>query len=435
MPVVVAILTTTVLGIPVTLLIDRNARGPILVGLSYLYGTAVIYFVELALALLGVRWTLFDVNLLTIIVSAACYVAKGKGSVAAGSGASVERRWRWSVVDLATVIMVAAFTSFATIARMWEWDFWAIWGLKARTFFEFGTIDWRFLQSPWNDFAHPDYPLLVPFNYVYASLTAGVWSDRWIGFITVAFGVALILIVRGLASMETTPNLAAAIAFASTVFALSRFVGLAEGPMSACAGAGLLFLRRAFLYDDSQAMRHGALLIGLAAAVKDEGSALLMTVVIAVALVNRRSLLRLWPAFAVALPWIVIRALHRYQSPFMRGDFTGRVAHRISHPAEMTALLFHYLNSRWMWLGIVVALFVVPFSMLVRERFVLLAFALQIGAYVAVYFGTPYGVEWHIATSWSRVPNHVATPLLYVVMLMLARTYDSAHAEARPEQQ
>src|ERR1051326_5399770 len=82
-----------------------------------------------------------------------------------GDGASsISRRSSWSRPS-----------SFATIARMWEWDFWAIWGLKARTFFEFGTIDWRFLQSPWNDFAHPDYPLLVPFNYVYASLTAGVW--------------------------------------------------------------------------------------------------------------------------------------------------------------------------------------------------------------------------------------------------------------------
>jgi len=433
MPVVVAILTTTVLGIPVALAIDRNARGPMLVGLAYLYGTAVIYFVELALALLGVHWTLFDVNLIAIIVSAGCFaigpLAPQRGERGRGEGQKP------SIVDVATLIVVAAYASFATIARPWEWDFWAIWGLKARTFFEAGTIDWKFLQSPWNDFVHPDYPLLLPLNDVYASLTGGVWNDRWLGFITVAFGIALLLIVRGLASMETTPNLAAAIAFASTIFALSRFIGLPEGLMAAFAGAGLLFLRRTFMFDDDAAMRHGALLVGLAAAAKDEGTALLVTVVIAVAVVRWRSLLRLWPAFAVALPWIIIRTLHHYQSPFMRGDFAGRVAQRLAHPAEMIGLLLHYLNNRWMWLGLVVALFVVPFSMLVRERFILIAFALQIGAYIAVYFGTPFGLEWHIATSWSRLPNHVATPLLYVVMLMLARTYDSAHAEARSEQQ
>ena len=44
-------------------------------------------------------------------------------------------------------------------------------------------------------------------------------------------------------------------------------------------------------------------------------------------------------------------------------------------------------------------------------------------------------VEWQIATSWPRLTFHLATPLLYVVMLTLAQTYDFAHAEARSKQQ
>ena len=429
MPVVVAILTTTVLGIPIALAIDRNARGTTLLGLSYLYGSALIYFVELTLALLGVHWTLLNVNLAALLIAAvAGYVASRKPQ------SSVLSPQSFNVVDIATLIVVTAYASFATIARVWEWDFFAIWGLKARTFFEAGTIDWRFVQSPWNDFAHPDYPLLPPLNFVYASLTGGVWSDRWLGFFNVAFGVAFLLIIRGVAAMETTPLIAAVITFAATRVGLSRFIGLAEAPLIAFAGAGLLFLRRAILYDDRAALRHGAILIGLAATAKDEGTALLATVIAAFTLVNWRAAWRLWPSLAVALPWMFIRAVHQYQSPFLRGTFLSRVMTRIVDPARFVELINRYLTDRWLWLAMLMAVIIVPSAIRRREKFVLIAVALQMLGYVVVYFGTPYDLEWHFATSLSRVTNHVATPLLYVVMLMLMRTYDSAHAEARPEQ-
>ena len=427
MPVVVALLTTIVLGIPITLAIDRNARGTTLLGLAYLYGTGLIYFVELALALAGVHWTLLNVTLIAIVASIVP-LAPRRGERGRGEG-----RARFNIVDAATLIVVAAYTSFATIARVWEWDFFAIWGLKARTFFDAGTIDWRFLQSPWNDFIHPDYPLLLPLNYVYASLTAGAWNDRWMGVITVAFGVALLLIVRGLAAMESTPLIAAAITFAATFFALSRFIGLAEAPMIAFAGAGALFVRRAILFDDDAAMRHGALLIGLAAATKNEGMAFLLAVVIALAFTKRALLLRLWPAFAIALPWIITRALHRFPTDLARGPFVERLFHRLADPIPVVALLIQYLTSVWMWVAILIGFVIVPAAERSRARFVLIASAVQIAIYIAIYLGTPNSVEWQIATSWSRLPKHVATPLLYVVMLMLARTYDSAHAEARSE--
>src|SRR6185295_18194043 len=84
-----------------------------------------------------------------------------------------------SVVDVATLATIAAHVAYATLARVWEWDFWAIWGLKARAFYEIRTIDWRMLASPWNDFVHPEYPLLLPLNYLHVALLNGEWNDRW----------------------------------------------------------------------------------------------------------------------------------------------------------------------------------------------------------------------------------------------------------------
>jgi hypothetical protein len=401
------------------------------IGLAFLYATGIIYFVELALAVAGVRWNVWNVTLpaLTLTI-ATIMIVKPRFS-----------KPRLTPVDALTTITIAAYALYATVARLWEWDFWAIWGLKARVFFEIHTIDWRFLESRWNDFVHPDYPLLLPLNYVYSALLGGGWSDRWLGAFTVAYAVALLLIVRELTARETTPLIASTVTFAATAFALSGFIGLAEAPLIAFAGAAILFLRRAILFDDTAAMRHGALLAGLAACTKNEGMALLVTIVVALALSKRRLVWRFWPAFALALPWIILRMFHRLPTDLVRGSFLTRALRRAPHLGAEGMLLLRNLNAPWVWAALLVALLVVPHALRVRERFVLLVFVLQVAIYVVTYLGTPFNIEWQILTSWPRLTAHVATPLLAVVMLMLARTLapehgpedDLAHAEARPE--
>jgi hypothetical protein len=397
------------------------------IGLSFLYATGIIYFVELALALVGVRWNVWNVSIPALVIAIALVVL-------------TKPRFRWprlAVVDALTFLTIVAYTLYATVARVWEWDFWAIWGLKARVFLEAHTIDWRFLESRWNDFIHPDYPLLLPLNYVYTSLLSGGWNDRWLGLVTVAFAVAFLLIVRDLVARETTPLIASTIAFAATAFALSGFIGLAEAPLIAFAGAAILFLRRAILFDDAAAMTHGALLAGLAACTKNEGMALLLTIAVALALSKARLVWRLWPAFAVALPWVIIRAVHRFPTDLAQGTFTARVLSRLRHLGDIGGLLLRYLHAPWLWTAILVALLVVPHALRARERFVLLVFVFQIAIYVVTYLGTPYTVEWQVATSWPRLTAQVAAPLLVVVMLMLARMFapedDLAHAEARSD--
>lgn len=401
------------------------------IGLGFLYATGIIYFVELALAVVGVRWNVWNVTLTALALAIAAIVI-------------VKPRFTWprfALVDVLTCLTVVAYALYATVARVWEWDFWAIWGIKARVFFGVHTIDWRFLESRWNDFVHPDYPLLLPLNYDYAALIGGAWNDRWLGVFTVAYAVALLLIVRELVARETTPLIASTITFAATAFALSGFIGLAEAPLIAFAGAGVLFLRRAVLFDDAAAMRHGALLAGLAACTKNEGIALLVTIVVALALSKPRLVWRFWPAFAVALPWIIVRIVYRLPTDLARGSFLMRALHRAPHLGAAGVLLLQNLHAPWIWAALLVALLVVPHALRVRERFVLIVFVLQIAIYVVTYLGTPYNIEWQIATSWPRLTAQVATPLLAVVMLMLARTLapehgpedDLAHAEARPD--
>jgi hypothetical protein len=485
--VIAAIATTAVIGIPAVLLVDRHARGAALVGLSYLYGAGVVWATMFALSLLHVAWTATTTTAALVLCSAAMWSvvvtrrAEGLdpevgGQWAVGSGHQAHLTRTAHIVDLATAYTVVTFAMYATIARVWEWDFWAIWGLKARVFFEAGGVDWTFLRSPFNDFTHPDYPLLVQLNDAYAALVSGQWDDRWLGLLGVASAAALLLIVRSLAAREAGAFTASLLTLASTAFVLC-YVGLAESPFIAYATAAVLFTRRAVLFEDTAALRHGAILLGLAASTKNEGLALIACVAVAVALcrsarsagvspavagrpapgdlppsersgAGRRiaagetpalqlNVLKLWPAVAIAAPWLLTRAILHLTTDITRGSFVSRVLERLSDTPLIVRALSRWMPDSPMWFLMLAGLLVIRWDRRLAERFVLTVVLLQLAVYVAAYFGSPRGIEWHIETSWPRVAKHVAAPLLYVVMIALARTFSREetlpHAEARPE--
>ena len=429
-PVLVAILSLTVLGIPFVLAVDRAASPLRLLGLAFLYGTGVIYFVLLALSVLHVRWSLLSVTIAAIVVAVGARCAPlpvGAHSV----------RPRLHVVDLFALLTPLAFAFYATIAPLWEWDFWAIWGLKARVFLESGGIDWRFLTSPWNTFAHPDYPLLLPFAYDFVGLLGGGWSDRWLGILFVAWALAFLLVARELAARETTPLVAALVTFALSSLAVSRYVGLAEGTLIAYVGAGVLFVRRAIVFDDDVAWRHGAILLGLAACTKNEGLAMLASTAIAIVVsdVRRwRRVVRLWPAAAIALPWLVLRALHDLPTDVVSGSIASRLLARLPEAGKIFAILNADLHEPWFWAALLLGIVAAPFVVWRRERFVLLATLFQLVIYIGAYFVTPHDPTWHIVTSWPRLTVQISAPLAYTVMIALANTLRESNAEARSEQ-
>jgi hypothetical protein len=439
--VIVALMTLAAAGLPMALAVDRGLRGPALVGVAFLYGSGAVYLVELLLALAGLRWSALLVTALLLLVAAAALVLARRASAvrkhSSSAAADPVRKTAARLVDLLTLLVVLSQGFVTTVASPWSWDFWAIWGLKGRVFFEARTIDFRFLESRWNDFAHPDYPLLLPLNYAHAALLGGSWDDRWLGVYGLAFGMALLLVVRGLLAEECGPLIAAVAALAASPFALSPWVGLADGPFLAFAGAALLFLRPG-LRDDPAALRHGALLLGLAAGCKNEGSALIVAAAVAIVLAEPRRWRRvvsLWPAVVLIAPWTIARTLHH-----LHGDTGGGVAQlpeRLRHLPEIARALATTLPHPLLWAAMLIGLLLAPRTARAGERFLLTAASLQLAFYVAVYLVTPFGVVWHIETSWPRIATHVAVPLLVAVIVMLAPLAAGrqtlAHAEARPD--
>lgn len=430
--VVIAILSMTVLGLSVALALDGRLRGPLLLGLTFLYGSGAIFLVMFALAILHLKWNVVTVTVVWLALLAALTMMRKQPTT--DNRQPFKPHW----LDIPTIVSMIGFALFATASALWEWDFWAIWGLKARVFFDHGGIDWRFLESPWNTFAHPDYPLLVPLNYDFVALLNGDWSDRWLGVLSVAWAVALLMIVRGLAAQESSVVPAALVTLVITGLAASRYPGLAEGPLIAFGSAGLLFARRALHSKDAADWRHAAILLGLAASTKNEGIALLVAAVIALLIVRPREVLRLWPSFAIAAPWLILRATHYLPTDIASGSALDRVLHRAPYAVEILIYLTRHLYEPWFWTCVLLGVLIIPGAARRREAFVLLATLIQLGFYIASYFATPHNARWHVATSWPRLTDQIAIPITYVVFLALAQyvagVEESPDVEARPVQ-
>jgi hypothetical protein len=427
----IAILSLAVFGIPIVLTVDRNARGPLLIGTAFLYGSGTMYLVLLTLSVAHIRWTLISVTIAALVIFCAAAFARRRGEPSPEST-------KPHLLDLVTLFTIVCYALYATLAAVWEWDFWAIWGLKARTFLEIGGIDWHFLESRWNTFAHQDYPLLVPLNYDFVALLNGGWSDRWLGLLGVACAVALALVARSLAARETTTVFAALLTLLVAGLGFSRYIGLAEGALIAFGGAGVLFIRAALLDDDDAAWRHGALMLGFAANCKNEGLALLIAVTIAALATSwsRASaiLRKLTPAYALAAPWLILRAAHTLPTDIAGGSAASRLLARLPHAHQLLMFLAEELYKPWFWVAILVGILIAPAVARRREHFVFLVTAIQLLFYVAAYLTTPHDVRWHVLSSWARLTAQLAVPITFAVFLMLANSLrgsqDAPHAEA-----
>jgi hypothetical protein len=421
---VAALLLATLAGVALARLLDRTASMALLVGEGILLGIGVVAAILFALALLHVPWSRTAV-LIPLLVSCG-----GTGALACRL-LPADRRGRLSPhwIDLLTLIALAGYARFATLAPVWEFDYLVDFGGKARSFFEARTIDWTFLQSSIERASHPDYPPLLPLSFDYLALARGAWNDWAHGLLNVAFALALLLIVRQLAAEETeSPSIAALITLAMMPLAASPWIGLGEAPLIAFGIGGVLLLR-------SGRVPIAAVLLGLAACAKNEGLTLIMATAIALAVAGRaKTIPRLWPAAVIPIPWMLARAMHRLPTDLASGDVLARVLGHLMHPASVLGPLLGYsLGKPLFWIGIVVALLVLRRALFVDERFAVTVIVLQFGFYLAAYLTSPHDLQWHVRWSWERLVSHLTPLLAYVVVVELKRFAFPASLPVREE--
>lgn len=401
-----ALLITTAAGAPAA---TRHGRWS--ASLSFLYGSGVVFVSMMLLALLDLRWTRVSVIVAMTIIAGLTLLIPRRPVLLA-----LESTKRSLAIDAMTLAWIIAFALFATEGAPWHWDFWAIWGLKGHVVFEHGGIDVHFLRSEWNQFAHPGYPLLLPSNLAFPAVLAGRWDDRWLGLLFAGFVAAGAGVARRLAAREASPAAAAAIGLAAAALVASPYVGLAEGPLLAFGTAGVAFVRVAVKGEDA-AWLPASILLGLAGSTKNEGLTLLLAVFVATLIAGRwRSAWRLWPAAAIALPWLVAARVMDLPRGFSSGSPFSRLLASVDSWGEIAGQLLRATANPICWAFVIAgAVFTLR-----RERFVLLVVAMQFATFLIAYLVTPWGAEWHITNSWDRLSQQLLAPAAYAVLIALA---------------
>ena len=425
-----AIVLLLLVGVPAVLSLDPRLPGGARLGLGFLFGGGIVSLLLAGLSAAGFPWSLWNFAFLAapIVALLLAVVAKRRGRPAVGwdvppAGGS---RLRASLPDLLTGLCVVGHGIYASLAPLGQWDFWTVWGLKAKAFWLHRGIDWRFLESAENLFAHPDYPLLLPLLFDFFAMVAGAWEDRWIGLLFTAYAVALLLVTRELLREELgSRTLASVGTLALAGPALVIWIGLAEGPLIAYGSLGLLMIRRGLRRRHPASWAMGACLLGFGALTKNEGVTLLIAAAAGLLLdspESRRNIFRLWPAALLSASWLVPRHWHGLSTDVFVGSAWTRVLGHVRNPAPLWNALTQNLPDRpVLWIFVLLALVFLGRRTARKEIFVLATALLQIVFYLVVYISSPHDLVWHFRTSWARLLTQQLFPLAFLAVAGLLR--------------
>ena len=391
--VLIVIVVLTVIGIPITKALLRDARGSLLIGTSFLLALGGATLVLFSISAAGFAWA---------------------ATLGAPASSRPVRRLPAGLLYAIVALLVLIHAAYAIHAPLYEWDFFGIWGLKGRTFFDHHGIDWSFLKT---NLSHPDYPLLTPLMLDLPSLVHGAWDDRAAGLMYTALSAALILIIHGLLRDDTATPLERALATLAVASpALNLWIGLAEAPVMAYGCAGVLFVRRGLRDDRNDFLRAGAILLGFAAWSKNEGLALCVVVLV----LAWRKALQLWPAVVIPAMWLTTRAALHLQTDFLHGDVLGRVWFHLREPLVVLRAFARFPPDRPLfWLAAIATLIVFARRAWTGERFLLAVCVLQLALLAGQALATPWDIRAHIELSWNRLPWQIAPALAYLAVVVL----------------
>ncbi len=315
------------------------------------------------------------------------------------------------------------------------WDAFSIWNLHARFLFR-GGQNWRdgfTAVLPWS---HPDYPLLLP------GAIAHVWTfvGRDIPSVPAVIGMLFTFSTAGLlfSALSILNGRCTALLGTTILLATPSFIELgtsqyADVPLSFyfLAAIVLLCLHDARSRSDAAPKSVGLLpLAGLAASfaawTKNEGLFFLCAIVLArlfalvrgsdgPALADRiRSIL---PMFVTIVPAIfLIAGFKHYVAP--PGDLfsSANMLHKLVDPLRYWAITKWYVKEFFRfgrWMLVPIPALMIAYFLAIRKKEVcapspglrtsMLALALTLTGYFAVYLITPYDIYWHLRFSLSRL--------------------------------
>ena len=130
--VLAALILVTLAGCALTRLIDRELRGAAFFGSAIFIGCGYAALMMFFLTVVHVEWSR-TVVMIALLAPIALLLRRPVFS----------RPRAPNPVDVVILLLVLGHAVFATWAPMYEWDWFGIWGLKGRVFFDARGIDWQ----------------------------------------------------------------------------------------------------------------------------------------------------------------------------------------------------------------------------------------------------------------------------------------------------
>jgi hypothetical protein len=106
---------------------------------------------------------------------------------------------------------------------------------------------------------------------------------------------------------------------------------------------------------------------------------------------------------------------------------TERILIHLRHlGALFSALASYSLGKPFYWIALAIGAAIAFRTIVARERFMLIALAVQFACYLGAYLATPFDVAWHVIWSWERLVAHLTPALTYVVLVALIAKRDAS---------
>ncbi len=336
------------------------------------------------------------------------------------------------------------------------WDAWAIWNLRAK-FLLHNPHDLAAALSPQIEWAHPDYPLMLP------GLVAQGWAiTKHVGvavpavaamtFATVCVGtlVCAVAVLRG-AAVGLTAGL---VLLGTPAFVKIAAYQIADVPVGTFALVAAVLAAIAVERSGSRAtsliMLAGAA-ASMAAWTKNEGMLHASALALAVFLFGGEvaeglspRLRRLGRFVAGAMPVVLVltcfKLLYAPTNDLVHRTAPADILHRamaVGRYATVAAALawrsvqVNNWNCFWFALPLLVLLFRRTPGRQSAAKMIVVTCATTLLGFVAAYILTPYDLHWHIRTSMDRLLIQIWPSLVFAVFLAIDTRSHLAPPERR----
>lgn len=417
-------------------------------GASYLVGVATVGVVLTIVTIAGVRLssptTAVLVAVLTGAALAAWWLAR-PAPAPAREGGERDRGFR-IVAAVVFGLFLLAGTAVALVQPIFDWDGWAIWGMKSLIIYDHGRIPEELAAGGYN-LSHVDYPMLWPVLEAAHHQAMGGPQPKLASFPHWLLYVGFAGTVAAVGARLTRPAIwvPAALGTLTTYTVLDQlFWHYADVPTAVTAGAAALFGGLWLAGHGARWLVPAALLLAATANGKNEGLMAAVAIIVALAagtllapgLARRRALAAVAACGALValsvLPWRLWLDARSVQGDIKasRALDPGVLADESSRVEPSASRLWEELTipGEWGYLAFG-ALMLIGAALVRRSTRALGAYYGIAGGLVFLFLVVAYWVagtdlNWHLNTSAERVVMSVGFVGIVAVLHLGATLYE-----------